>query len=151
MFSHLFIYYCPTFRIHFVTYNVGTASPDGDFRPLLGLVDAKDLFDIYVISLQEVSAQPQNLLMDALYEDPWTRKLMDVLAGRYIKIKTIRMQGLVLSVFVKEKHLLNIRDMDTGYKRTGFSGMWVGLSLFFIIAYYQSNALLKYKLIFVGK
>lgn len=43
----------------------------------------------------------------------------------YVKVKTIRLQGLVLSLFCLKKHLLHLRDIQTQYTRTGFGGMWV--------------------------
>ena len=43
----------------------------------------------------------------------------------YVKVKTIRLQGLLLSLFCLRKHLLHLRDIETQYTRTGFGGMWV--------------------------
>lgn len=117
------------FRIYIVTYNVGTSNPDQNLNNLLSLHDSKhekNLPDFYVVALQEVKAQPQNLLVSALFDDPWTNYCKEVLARRnYIKLKTIRLQGLLLSVFCLRKHLLNIRDVEADYTRTGLSGMWV--------------------------
>jgi len=59
----------------------------------------------------------------------WTCCLLiyrDVLSKwDYVKVKTIRLQGLVLSLFCLRKHLLHLRDIETQYTRTGFGGMWV--------------------------
>lgn len=50
----------------------------------------------------------------------------DVLAKwDYVKVKTIRLQGLLLSLFCLRKHLLHLRDIETQYTRTGLGGMWV--------------------------
>jgi hypothetical protein len=50
----------------------------------------------------------------------------DVLARwDYVKVKTIRLQGLLLSLFCLRKHLLHLRDIETQYTRTGLGGMWV--------------------------
>lgn len=118
------------YRIYFVTYNVGTKGPEKDLEKLLSLdkYGEKDKVscDFYVISLQEVKAQPHNMLVDIIFEDPWTNALKEILEKRdYVKIKTIRLQGLVLSVFCLRKHLLNLRDIETNYTRTGLSGIWV--------------------------
>jgi hypothetical protein len=42
-----------------------------------------------------------------------------------VKVKTIRLQGLLLSLFCLRKHLLHLRDIETQYTRTGLGGMWV--------------------------
>lgn len=118
-------------RIYLVTWNVGTKSPDQSLHNLLSLDEnpAKDtglLPDLYVISLQEVKAQPHNMLVDILFDDPWTNACREVLERRdYVKVKTIRLQGLVLSVYCLRRHLLNLREIETQYTRTGISGFWV--------------------------
>lgn len=113
-----------------MTYNVGTSAPDQDLHDLLSLshnpVDDEGLPDVYVIALQEVKSQPQNMVMAALFDEPWTNACREVLANRdYVKLKSIKLQGLLLSVFVLRKHLLQIREIETDYTRTGLSGMWV--------------------------
>lgn len=51
--------------------------------------------------------------------------LRDGLSKRnYVKIKTFRLQGLVLSLFVKRTKLLLIRDMAWDEVRTGLAGLW---------------------------
>lgn len=116
-------------RLYIITYNVGTSTPEQNLNNLLSLQDSKhdrSLPDIYVIALQEVKAQPHNLLVSALFDDPWTKECKEVLARKnYVKAKTIRLQGLMLSIFCLRKHLLNIRDVEVDYTRTGLSGMWV--------------------------
>lgn len=109
------------------TYNVGTSNP-GDLclKNLLDIKNCKSNYDFYVISLQEVKAQPQNMLMDAIFDDPWTNAFKEILSTLdYVKIKTIRLQGLVLNIFALKKHILNLRDIESDYTRTGLSGMWV--------------------------
>lgn len=118
-----------TLRLSFVTYNVGTSNPEQSLLELLSLSsnpkNDRALSDMYLISFQEVKSQPQNMVIDAIYNDPWTRAVQEILETRnYIKAKTIRLQGLVLSLFCLRKHLLNIRDVETAYVRTGLSGMW---------------------------
>lgn len=116
-------------RLYFITWNVGTKSPDQNLHPLLSL-DAnpekdKMLYDFYIINLQEVKAQPHNMLVDILFEDPWTNAFRDILERRdYVKVKTIRLQGLVQSVYCLRRHLLNLREIETQYTRTGISGFW---------------------------
>ncbi|KAF5279959.1 hypothetical protein FQA39_LY18180, partial [Lamprigera yunnana] len=81
--------------------------------------------DFFVVSLQEVKSKPTNLLMDALFDDPWTNAVRSILGCRdYVKMKSVRLQGLVLSVYALRKHLFNVRDIESDYTRTGLSGMW---------------------------
>lgn len=119
-----------SFRIYFITYNVGTSSPEQDLHDLLSLShnpkNDKILPDFYVISFQEVKSQPQNMVMAALFDEPWTNVIKEILGKRdYVKIKSIRLQGLLLSVFTLRRHLLSVREVESEYTRTGLSGMWV--------------------------
>lgn len=116
-------------KLYMVTYNVGTTTPDQDLHDFLSLnpnvKNEKSLPDFYVVSLQEVKSKPTNMLMDALFYDPWTNSIRNLLAARdYVKLKTIRLQGLVLSVYTLRKHLFNVREIESEYTRTGLSGMW---------------------------
>jgi len=65
------------FRLHIVTWNVACKPPDAEIllNDLL-VLNEKVLPDVYVIGLQEVKAQVQNLVLDLLYNDPWTQKFM---------------------------------------------------------------------------
>lgn len=41
------------------------------------------------------------------------------------QLSSVRMQGLLLLIFVKHVHLPFIRDIHTHYTRTGLYGYWV--------------------------
>ncbi|OAD62806.1 Inositol polyphosphate 5-phosphatase K, partial [Eufriesea mexicana] len=116
-------------RIYFVTWNVATKYPDQDLHDLLDLSHvnkSKTLPDLYFIGLQEVKAQPQNMVMDIFFEDPWTKAFREVLKKYdYVKIRTQRLQGLVLNFFCLRKHITHLRLIETQYTRTGCGGMWV--------------------------
>ncbi|XP_041707449.1 inositol polyphosphate 5-phosphatase K isoform X1 [Coregonus clupeaformis] len=113
-----------TFRLHMVTWNVATAEPPGDVTSLLQL-EAQPATDLYVIGLQEVNAAPLRFLSDLLVEDSWSHLLMNTLAHRgYIKVSSVRLQGLLLLVFSKQVHVPFIRDIETTYTRTGIFGYW---------------------------
>ena len=43
----------------------------------------------------------------------------------YVKIRTQRLQGLVLNVFCLRKHMTHLRLVEARYTKTGFGGMWV--------------------------
>ncbi|XP_053313097.1 inositol polyphosphate 5-phosphatase K isoform X2 [Spea bombifrons] len=112
-------------RIHLVTWNVGTAPPPKDVNSLL-LLDTSCLeIDMYIVGLQELNAKVVNFLSDLAFDDPWSLFLMDILAPLgYVKLSSIRMQGLLLLVFVKHKHIPFIQDIRTNYMRTGLYGYW---------------------------
>ncbi|KAM4699625.1 inositol polyphosphate 5-phosphatase K isoform 2-T2 [Discoglossus pictus] len=113
------------YRLHLVTWNVGTASPPRDVSSLLLLDTSCSDIDMYVIGLQEVNSKILNFLSDLAFDDPWSLFFMDVLSPLgYVKISSIRMQGLLLLVFVKHKHIPFIQDIRTNYMRTGLYGYW---------------------------
>ncbi|KAK7882809.1 hypothetical protein WMY93_028983 [Mugilogobius chulae] len=112
------------FRLHMVTWNVATADPPDDVSSLLHLNSPKTP-DLYVIGLQEVYSGPIRFMSDSVFDDPWSHILMSTLAPRkYIKISSIRMQGLLLLFFSKLEHVPFIRDIRTTYTRTGLFGYW---------------------------
>lgn len=50
----------------------------------------------------------------------------DILAENdYVKVHTIRLLGILLSIFSKKTHLTSIRNIETSYTRTGLKGFWV--------------------------
>ncbi|NXT21483.1 INP5K phosphatase, partial [Syrrhaptes paradoxus] len=112
-------------RLHLVTWNVGTASPPPDVTSLLQLNSLGPTMDMYVIGLQEVNSRITNFLSDMAFDDPWSIFFMTVLSPLgYIKLSSVRMQGLLLLIFVKHIHLPFIRDIHTHYTRTGLYGYW---------------------------
>ncbi|KAH0952574.1 hypothetical protein HN011_003909 [Eciton burchellii] len=117
-------------RIYFVTYNVATKFPNQqDLHQLLGIHscdESKPWPDLYFIGLQEIKSQPQNMVLDyILFEDPWTKVFRNVLKRyNYVKIRSQRLQGLVLNAFCLKKHLTHLRLIEAQYTKTGFGGMW---------------------------
>lgn len=112
------------YRIHMVTWNVATAEPPEDVTSLLQL-DVQPPTDIYVIGLQEVNATPVRFISDLIVEDSWSHVFMDTLAPRgFIKVSSVRMQGLLILLFAKQLHLPFIRNIQTTYTRTGIFGYW---------------------------
>lgn len=112
------------FRLHVVTWNVGTAEPPSDVSSLLQL-DSQNAVDLYAIGLQEVNAAPLKLITDLASEDSWSLAFMATLAPLgYVKVSSIRMQGLLLLLFSKLTHVPFIRDIQTTYTRTGLFGYW---------------------------
>ncbi|KAG5878077.1 hypothetical protein JTB14_006603 [Gonioctena quinquepunctata] len=113
-------------RLYISTYNVGTSNPDQELKELFALSDQKNekAPDFFILGFQEVKAQPHNMVMDTLFDDPWTLASKEILQRDYIKLKSVRLQGLLLLVFGLRKHLLNIREIESEYTRTGLAGMW---------------------------
>jgi len=116
-----------TLSIQVVTWNVATMFPgeDANLASLLG--DHKGKPDILMLALQEVKSQPQNLLADNLVsgEDPWTSSLRGSLAPLgYVKVRSIRLVGIVLSMFCLVEKAPFIRGLETQYTRLGFGGYW---------------------------
>lgn len=78
--------------------------------------------------MQEVNSQPHKVVSNIFRNDPWTSKFSDLLKLRdYVIVKSEQMQGLLLTLFAKRKHLLHLRDIDTTYTRTGLGGIWVNI------------------------
>lgn len=117
--------------LYVITWNVGTKYPENVLlESLLGLekLPKNDQHnpDFYVIGLQEVSSQPQNMLKALFQPDPWTKKFKSILKLRdYVVVKTEHLQGLLLILFAKRRHVLHIRNIEPEFTRTGLAGMWV--------------------------
>ncbi|XP_029026046.1 inositol polyphosphate 5-phosphatase Ka isoform X2 [Betta splendens] len=113
-----------SFRLHVVTWNVATVDPPEDVTSLLHLNSPKSP-DLYVIGLQEVHSRPLRFVSDFVFDDPWSHLFMSVLAPRkFVKVSSIRMQGLLLLFFSKLQHVPFIRDIKATYTRTGIYGYW---------------------------
>jgi len=113
--------------IQVVTWNVATQfpGPDTNLTSLLGDQGVKP--DLFFFSLQEVKSQPQNMLADSMLagEDPWTASLRKSLSPLgYVKVRSIRLVGIVLSLYCLERHAVYLRGLETQYTRLGFAGYW---------------------------
>ena len=128
-----------TLVVQVITWNVATAVPDPD----TSLVDllATDTPDLVVLALQEVKSQPQNLLSDLLLagEDPWTKGFRTAIAPRgyvkvcsrrlpllllFLQVRSIRLLGTALSLFILPQHISSLRGLETQYTRLGMGGYW---------------------------
>ncbi|XP_050666690.1 inositol polyphosphate 5-phosphatase K-like [Leptidea sinapis] len=118
-----------TLKFYFVTWNVATRSPNQDLNSLLDFPSQfnkqKVLPDFYVIGLQEVKSQPQNMIMDSLFTDQWTSMFNKILCRQgFIIAKSIRLQGIILLVYTQMKHITHLRDIEAQYTKTGLGGLW---------------------------
>ncbi|XP_048374631.1 inositol polyphosphate 5-phosphatase K isoform X2 [Sphaerodactylus townsendi] len=112
-------------RLHLITWNVGTASPPPDVTSLLQLSLQGLAVDIYVVGLQEVNSKIVNFLSDMAFDDPWSIFFERILSPlSYIKVSSIRMQGLLLLIFAKHAHIPFIREIQSQFTRTGLYRYW---------------------------
>ncbi|XP_078106884.1 inositol polyphosphate 5-phosphatase K [Sander vitreus] len=113
------------FRLHIITWNVGSATPPDDITSLLGLNVGDGNTDMYIIGLQEVNSMINKRLKDALFTDQWSEVCMERLSPfGYVLVTSQRMQGLILLVFAKYFHLPFLRGVQTETTRTGLGGYW---------------------------
>ncbi|XP_038151424.1 phosphatidylinositol 4,5-bisphosphate 5-phosphatase A [Cyprinodon tularosa] len=113
------------FRLHIITWNVGSATPPDDITTLLGLNVGDGNTDMYIIGLQEVNSMINKRLKDVLFTDQWSEVCMERLSPfGYVLVTSQRMQGLLLLVFAKYFHLPFLRGVQTETTRTGLGGYW---------------------------
>ncbi|XP_060927162.1 inositol polyphosphate 5-phosphatase K [Limanda limanda] len=113
------------FRVHIITWNVGSATPPDDITALLGLNVGDGNTDMYIIGLQEVNSMINKRLKDVLFTDQWSEVCMERLSPfGYVLVTSQRMQGLLLLVFAKYFHLPFLRGVQTETTRTGLGGYW---------------------------
>ncbi|GLD52092.1 phosphatidylinositol 4,5-bisphosphate 5-phosphatase A-like protein, partial [Lates japonicus] len=68
------------FRVHIITWNVGSATPPDDITSLLGLNVGDGNTDMYIIGLQEVNSMINKRLKDVLFTDQWSEVCMERLS-----------------------------------------------------------------------
>ena len=120
-------------KIRSVTWNVAALDKpvNFSFEELLGSQEliVQQPYDMYIIGFQEVSARVDKYLFDTFMngDDPWTMAILDALKPHgYIKIRSIRLLGIVLSVFCLAKHIPHLRNIETQYTRLSVGG-YIGL------------------------
>ena len=79
------------------------------------------------VRFQELSASPTAPVMESvIMNEIWTSTLKKRLSRvDFVLLQSIRLQGMVLLIFCKSKHVKNVRNVDTAYLRLGVSGWWV--------------------------
>ncbi|XP_043106559.1 phosphatidylinositol 4,5-bisphosphate 5-phosphatase A isoform X2 [Puntigrus tetrazona] len=68
------------FRVHIVTWNVGSGIPPDDITSLFGSGIENGSTDMVVVGLQEVNSMINKRLKDALFIDQWSELCMDTLS-----------------------------------------------------------------------
>ncbi|XP_013914868.1 PREDICTED: LOW QUALITY PROTEIN: inositol polyphosphate 5-phosphatase K [Thamnophis sirtalis] len=112
-------------RREFSATNAGIRKPFFSVAALLGLGAPEPPVDLYAIGLQEVNCRILSFISDLAFEDPWTASLTAALAPLgYVRVSSIRMQGILLLLFSKQAHLPFIRGVRSQFTRTGLHGYW---------------------------
>jgi len=117
-------------RIQLITYNVGTWAPVAGKTDISAILpSAGPTPDFVFVGFQEVNTSPTALVSDTVLsptgEDEWTSHTRQALAQKgLIKIRSIRLLGIVLSMFCLEKHIPHLRGIETQYTRLGLNGYW---------------------------
>jgi len=116
-------------RIHSVTWNVNARDipEDTDLSQILGPREnyKNHNVDIYAVGFQEVSARVDKFLFDNIVsgDDCWSLAVRNVLTAEdYVKIRSIRLLGIVLNVYCLRKHLAFLRKIETQYTRLSLGG-----------------------------
>ena len=119
-------------NIRAITWNVAAQNkPENfSFKNILETTDiGQERYDMYILGFQEVSARADKYFLDSFIsgDDPWTTTASKELRPHgYIKVKSIRLLGIVLSVYCSQKHLVYLRNIETQYTRLSVGG-YIGL------------------------
>ncbi|XP_038077860.1 inositol polyphosphate 5-phosphatase OCRL-like [Patiria miniata] len=111
------------FRVFVGTWNVNGQTASEDLGPWLN-VDEKQA-DIYAIGFQELDLSKEAFLFnDSVREDEWNKAIEKTLSrvGAYIQVKLIRLVGMMLLVFAKERHAPFIQNVIADTVGTGIMG-----------------------------
>ncbi|XP_022656390.1 inositol polyphosphate 5-phosphatase OCRL-1-like isoform X1 [Varroa destructor] len=114
-------------RIFSATWNVNGQSPGPE--SLSGWLSSSSPMeppDVYAIGFQEVDLSKEAFVFaDSPREKEWLNAVKAGLhpRGNYREVKTVRLVGMMLSVFVDEKHLEYVTNVDSSYVGTGVLGM----------------------------
>jgi len=109
-------------RVNGITFNVAQEPPTQDIgSELLKCMGTPP--DVFIVALQEVDIGLQ--IGALLFWDQWTQKISEKLSElNYYRIESLRMQGIVLSVFALKCHLPSIRDVRCDWIGTGHANFW---------------------------
>lgn len=109
-------------RINGITFNVAQEPPSNDIGSIL-LNKMNSNPDLLVVGLQEVKLGLQ--VGALLFWDEWTEKIGEKLVELgYYRIESLRMQGIVLSIYALKIHLPSIRDVRCDWIGTGHANFW---------------------------
>ncbi|XP_041455927.1 phosphatidylinositol 4,5-bisphosphate 5-phosphatase A-like [Lytechinus variegatus] len=113
-------------RICVSTWNVATQEPPPieAFKDMIW-IQTQNAPDMYIWGLQEVSSKPHEFIQSAFSDDPWTEVISSIVCPKgYVMINSVRLQGLVILLYVRMLHLPFIHNVQTALTRTGLGGVW---------------------------
>ncbi|XP_014284512.1 phosphatidylinositol 4,5-bisphosphate 5-phosphatase A isoform X4 [Halyomorpha halys] len=125
-FLHIFVFSSATedarLVVQITTWNVNHKSPPEDLTPLLGLSRNPD---VIAVGLQEVAVSPHEAILNTILVDKWTRALDQIMEKKaYAKVGNVAMVGIILNVYVQERHKSKASVIDHARVRTGFKGLY---------------------------
>lgn len=108
------------------TWNVATLDPpEGDILKDLVWIHTKDCPDMYLVTLQEVSSKPHEVIQTVVIDDPWTAAISNQVCNRgYVLVSSNRLQGLLILLYARMLHLPFLHNIHTACTRTGLGGVW---------------------------
>ncbi|XP_015777933.1 PREDICTED: inositol polyphosphate 5-phosphatase OCRL-1-like [Acropora digitifera] len=113
-------------KIFVGTWNVNEQVPTKEVSSWLSVDDEPP--DIFVLGLQEVDLTADSFLKkDLPREEAWLKIMEKGLhpKGQYEKVKSIRLVGILLMVFIENKHLSFVKDVYAESVATGIMGLMV--------------------------